>query len=645
MKKLLFILIFILIAATAACKPQAPEISAESFPFPSLKPALTAIPVDIDTCVGEWVGYLGEESKISSIKSTSWSDWAYTVKLNIGENIWLSMDRLEFSNETDDTIGGAYLKPPIENAGMRLSFNGIQGTKLIINLDQFAYHAGKTSLLPEGSLLELEYYRIETEEDMDSDIAFLSPLFRRGYTTKEMLLGNIISPSGEKLFIVRLAKMQEQRSSGIEYYEPYWLGNTAHDSFWKEFVQSMPGIRGVYSFGEVGADNSFSTYIIVYTDNQGYEHIRLLFGEIFEGHRQDGSYAFILNDWRTMNQFGLTVAGTISWRRAISIDVSTGEFVDVSRQHSDFFKQKIPKLEWELATILLDSEYDHRYRAERDQLTALLRHYYEQVEGEQPEDIYSRLPKLEPNSPAIWADLDGDGSSEKIEPCFYGSEGKDSKTYEHVKFRVNSKWIYYPMFCGEGPHEIHIVDIDTGKPGVDLAIEDAENECVYIYRHMLDTYTKQNGWKNEIQDDWEDMVVSLDSIKVLGALPENHGGLSIAMPGDGSICGARRSELIPELLLRVVYIGPTIYGSYEQLGPYGSYYTENVLMYEAVVPIPINLGQNCELYRFPNGELSNSTVLGTQYFIIASDEKEWLKISDLWGRSIYYVKSKSVAVN
>ena len=52
----------------------------------------------------------------------------------------------------------------------------------------------------------------------------------------------------------------------------------------------------------------------------------------------------------------IDVASTISWQMAITIDVNTGEFLDVSRQHPDFFQQNIPYFEWKLATMLSEDK-------------------------------------------------------------------------------------------------------------------------------------------------------------------------------------------------------------------------------------------------------------------------------------------------
>ncbi len=457
---------------------------------------------------GEWAGYIsqaGSEFPYAEVPT-------YAAKLTIDDQgAWLSLDLVqEFL--WNEPVGG----------GLQLSYTRQDEASLAFSAEKYAYRQGDMPL-DESDSFTLEYHPFYTNEEREAaPIIGSSPAFYRGTgDTHDMLYGVW---EGWTLSFARL----ESEAAADELQErriwPRWDLN---------FSNLDKNVRGVYGFGETGADNINTTNVFVYADPLGYEHIRYNYNELFvpQSLRSAGVFMEMEPVW----SLGLGMSQTPVWETLYALDTETGAFTDVSESHREYYRDEIlPEAEqtllYERYDALSEPDYNAVEEYERYYSMACFAAY-----GHEPKELPQLLePKA--NSDTIFADMDGDGESETIQVMFFDFNG--DRYGGGVWFNVDGEWnIAYILPGDTVEQEIGVVDWDISTPGVELAFE-----CAGTYDRGVELFTLSDG-----------QVQRLTNGPIAGSALHPEAGDAIVFRGDGTATGYARCWFAPQIIMEQQY--------------------------------------------------------------------------------------------
>lgn len=527
MRRILVVAICVILCLTGCSIPTTPTSESTSLPVdipvtsstPKTGIATTPVPVVAEPesapdLNGEWVGYLGGDQVDFAL------EWTWAAKLNIRtQDAWLSLDRI---GHEADTLGTPFIKPLVENAGAQLEILSRDDKEIILSIAEYAYYTDDEPPLPTGTQIVLNYMPVNDEQGADT--LTVAKYIVQSYTRfpDEVFEGEVQAASGSKLCAAAFARLSLPNTESRSY--PRWEN---------ELNNLSSGVRGVYTFGETGADNDNSSYIFVYADEQGYEHIRMTFCWIIGAARQGTSTAFITTEPEFFGQ--LSMASVPYWNTLYELDAATGEFIDVSAKYTDYYRDVyIPRYKWFLSEGKPGASADRESRESYEAKEEMLRRALAITEGKSPRKL-PPVPTLRPNAPSITADVFGDGEPVLIEPCFLTVFPKNAPNYDAVKLRINGEWTHSFLFDDIVDAALYTIDIDEGKPGVDLAFQ--------LYDSVGAPYVDILGLMRE-------GYAHYSSVKLWGMLPANDGELAVTIPGDKTATGVKQSvRNLGELLI------------------------------------------------------------------------------------------------
>ncbi len=487
-----------------APQPEYRLIETESVPEPEQEPR------DI---FGEWAGYIsqaGSEFPYAEVPT-------YAAKLNIDDQgAWLSLDLLQESL-MDKPVGG----------GLPLSYARAGEAALAFSAGGYAYRQGDMPL-KEGDGFTLTYHPFYTEEERESSpVAGSSPAFYSATgDTHDMLCGTW---EGWTLSFTRLESEAATNELQERRIWPRWD---------LSFSNLDNNVRGVYSFGETGADNSNTTNIFVFTDQAGYERIRYNYNELFvpQGLRGAGVFMEMEPVW----SLGLGMSQTPVWETLYTLNTGTGAFEDVSERYRGYYRDEIlPEAErtllYERCEALSEPDYNAAEEYERYYSMA-----YSAAFGQAPSEL-PQLPEPEANSETVSADMDGDGEDETIQVMFFDFSA-DQDGGVGVWFNVDGEWdIAYILSGDTVEREISVVDWDAEKPGVELAFE-----SLVLDDRRVELFTLSDG-----------KVKRLTNGPIAGSVLHPGAEDAIAFNGDGTATGYARPWFAPRLLMEMRYAAMT----------------------------------------------------------------------------------------
>ncbi len=500
--------------AQTAVTPAPTEIPAPS-PSPIPTPAPTPMPeyriIERETApetkreprdiYGEWAGYIsqaGSEFPYAEVPT-------YAAKLNIDEQgAWLSLSLVQ-----------EFLGDEPRDGGLPLSYVRPNETALTFSAGEYAYKKGDMPLREDDGFT-LEYHPFYDDKERDSSpVAGSSPAFY-GATgdTHDMLYGTL---EGWTLSFARLESEAMAKDLQERHIWPRWDLN---------FSNLDDNVRGVYSFGETGADNINTTNVFVYTDPAGYEHIRYNYNELFVPISLRGAGVFM--EMEPVWSLGLGMSQTPVWKTLYTLDTETGMFVDVSERNREYYRDEIlPEAEYTLTyerfSALAEPDYNAVEEYERYYNMAYIAAY-----GVEPAEL-PQLPEPKVNSETVFADMDGDGESETIQVMFFDI-GKDWYGGGGVWFNVDGEWNIAYILTGD------TMERKIG-PGVELTFE-----CAGPDGRRVELFTMS-----------DDKVKRLTNGPIAGSALHPEAEDAIVFHGDGTATGYARPMFAPRLLMEIQY--------------------------------------------------------------------------------------------
>lgn len=380
-------------------------------------------------------------------------------------------------------------------------------------------------------------------------------------------------------------------------------------------------MRGAYSFGERGADNSFSSCIFVYNDERGFEHIRLLYGDFSLPDNLYGGGCFV--SWMPLDELGVSFMTTPWWATLYMLDTKTGEFLNVSEQYRAFYRDEILSSVRQSLLYALYGGSEERDEYVLRQLEYDKEHYYRVYEaayGKRP-DALPELRRPVANSKTVYADIDRDGDDDKIEVMFFNTEDEDAKDYDAAWFCVNGIWRYcvIPGNSKSGYFilpDFAVVSLDGVSVVIALEADSDSNPRVSLYR-LYDGAA----------------MAYVCNAALWGRVVSDSDDLRVAFHGDGSATGFRRSAFSDDIVITFAYSSNE--GGFLNLDR-----PEDGL-YEAESPETLILAE--PLYAYLERDASSQAIslfTGRQVFPIASDETAWLKMRTASGQ-VFWVHCES----
>ncbi len=267
-----------------------------------------------------------------------------------------------------------------------------------------------------------------------------------------------------------------------------------------DFSSEGSNLLRCYTFGDRPADCDLYDFLFSYLDTNGEERLSAFYIDLEFSDTEKGERLFV--QLSAMFDLGTDMAHMPWWPRYFRFDSTRCAFVDAGIENGCYASPlRLFEIDYSQRTEKGEEEKNSYEQQEIDEkvIFALQAIIDGRLKRSDLSSVYSYIEEHyqsgsihiapvdyvhDPNALEILADLDEDGTEERVEAYFYSSDPLNVTYYDHVGYKTNGE-DFMTLWGTRIEKAIYIVDVDKNDGVKELAFQffDGEgNPCISIYR-------------------------------------------------------------------------------------------------------------------------------------------------------------------